>query len=98
MATPGANICDEVSQFKSRLFRADLCVTAFARARAASEGGDESEVTVDPPKCTELGQSWGAMPVFIVAGDELQFPWVPQCAGRVVSDELKAAVELFLSF
>ena len=77
--------------------------TAAARARAASEGAGASNVIVDASKYTDLEHSWGAMPVVIIACDELQSPCVPQAAGLLApiigtSDEQKAAVKLFSNF
>ena len=87
-------------------------MTAVARARASSDSTQPSEpasvtasegVIVEMSKYTDQEQSWGAMPVVIVAGDELQFPCVPQAAGLLApiigtSDEQTTAVKLFSGF
>ena len=107
-----AKIFDEFSQINSRLFHADAYCTAVARAAAvagaerASEppsAEQASELRLDPARYTDRDQSWGALPVVVVAGDELQFPCVPAAAGLLApiigtSDEQKAAVKLFTSF
>ena len=74
----GVKLLYEFSKINPRLFHADAYLTASARARAASEGLNASDVILDASKYTELEQSLGAMTVLIVAGDELQFPCVPQ--------------------
>ena len=106
----GAIVWDEVSQINSRLAHAHMYLVANGRAvsqaageRLAGQMTMESEVRVDAARYTELDQSWGAVPVVVIAGDELQFPCVPQQAGLLApifgtTDEQKAAVKVFSSF
>ena len=108
MGRLGAKIFDEFSQINSRLFHADAYMTSVARARAASDSAQASEtssvacsegVVVEASKYTDPEHSWGAMPVVVVSGDELQFPCVPQARGLLASivgtgDEQKCCGEI----
>ena len=104
----GARVYDEFSQLNSKLWHADMYMTSVARNLAweAAEQASElqgQDLRPDPARYTDLDQSWGAMPVVVVAGDELQFPCVPAAAGLLApiigtSDEQKAAVKCFTSF
>ena len=103
----GARVYDEFSQLNSKLWHADMYMTSVARNLAweAAEQASElqgQDLRPDPARYTDLDQSWGAMPVVVVAGDELQFPCVPAAAGLLApiigtSDEQKAAVRCFTS-
>jgi len=110
MGQLGAVFWGEFSQINSRLGHARMYVTANARAvsqaageQLAERSASESTVRAGPSRHSDLDQSWGAMPVVVVTGDELQFPCIPQAACLLApvvgtTDEQKAAAKLFGSF
>ncbi len=90
----GAKLFDEVSQINSKLFHADAYCTAVGRS-------GKDGVTVE--RYADLEQTWGALPIVGVGGDELQLPPVPMQAGLFApiegtSHEQKTAVEILNTF
>ena len=69
----GAKLFDECSQLNSKLWHADAYCTAVARYDCQS--GDTSELpSIEVERYAEVDQTWGALPVVGVGGDELQLP------------------------
>ena len=87
----GAKILDEFSQTSAKLLHADAYRTTMARAALYS---------LQPDQYAQPDQTWGALPVVCVCGDELQLPPVPFESSLLaplegVSDEQKAGVAIF---
>ena len=87
----GAKVIDEFSQISGSLLHADALITTLARA----------PVHKLQPECyASPEQTWGALPVVIIGGDELQLPPVPMTHSLLAplegsSDEHKAGVAIF---
>ena len=86
----GAKILDEFSQTSAKLLHADAYRTTMARAALYS---------LRPDQYAQPDQTWGALPVVCVCGDELQLPPVPFESSLLaplegVSDEQKAGVAI----
>jgi hypothetical protein len=87
----GAKIIDEFSQTCAKLFHADAFITTMARAPIFK---------LRPEAYAVPEHTWGDMPIFIMAGDELQLPPVPMEASLLAplegkSDEHKAGAAIF---
>ena len=87
----GAKIIDEFSQLSAKLFHADAFITSIARAPIFN---------LRPERYAMPEHTWGAMPVFVMGGDELQLPPVPMESSLLAplegtSDEQKAGVAIF---
>ena len=87
----GAKLIDEFSQVSGKLLHADAFITTLARAPVYNLR----------PECYALPeQTWGALPVVVIGGDELQLPPVPMESSLLAplegsSDEHKAGVAIF---
>ena len=98
----GAKLFDEVSQLNTKLLHADAYCTARSRAGMHSkEATEPPEVEVE--RYADYDQTWGAMPIVGIGGDELQLPPVPMQAGPFApiagtSDEQKTAVKILNTF
>jgi hypothetical protein len=91
----GAKLFDEFSQLNAKLFHADAYCTAMGRSGTHKK--------VDTSRYADYDQTWGALPIVGVGGDELQLPPVPMQAGLFApiegtSHEQKAAVKILNSF
>ena len=87
----GGKVFDEFSHNNCKLWHADAYITAVARAPIHD---------LDPSRYSEPEQTWGGMPVVVVAGDELQMPPVPFEASLLApvegsSHEHKVGVKIF---
>ncbi len=70
----GVKIFDEFSQFNAKLWHAELQSRGCGHLNRATEPHAVARATepgVDDSRYGECDQTWGAMPVVIVAGDEL---------------------------
>ena len=79
----GATIIDEVPQGAAALYHAASLRSTYGRASAYN---------LKVADYAEQGQSFGAMPVVVECGDELQLPPVPASAG-LFADATTAATE-----
>ena len=87
----GAKLIDEFSPINAKLLHADAFITTLARAPLYK---------LQPECYAQCDQTWGALPVLVLGGDELQLPPVPMEASLLApvegtSDEHKAGVRLF---
>jgi hypothetical protein len=94
----GAKIFDECSQLHSKLWHADAYCTAHARSGMDLPSGAKVDSSLYAKE-----QTWGAVPVVFVGGDEMQLPPVPKEAGLFApiegtSDEQKSAVRISNTF
>eukprot|EP00438_Fugacium_kawagutii_P025227 Skav230240 [mRNA] locus=scaffold1818:78429:87690:+ [translate_table: standard] len=90
----GAVIIDEFSQCIGQMFHADALRKTYGR---------QSAYNLELHRYAEPLETWGRMPVVVVAGDELQLPPVPfehslLATTDGTSDEHKAGVHLFGNF
>ena len=99
----GSKLFDELSQLNSKLFHADAYCTAVARANGEKIKRGQDPPVIDATRYADYDQTWGALPVVGIGGDELQLPPVPMQASLFApiegtSHEQKAAVKILNSF
>ena len=89
-----AIVIDEFSQCIGQMLHADALRKSYGRQQALG---------LEIHRYAEIDETWGRMPVVVIAGDELQLPPVPFAHSLLAStegtsDEHKAGVHLFSQF
>ena len=89
-----AIVIDEFSQCIGQMLHADALRKSYGRQQALG---------LEIHRYAEFDETWGRMPVVVIAGDELQLPPVPFAHSLLAStdgtsDEHKAGVHLFSQF